>query len=91
VSELALEEGIERLRWGVGWAMEGREKLDQSLVFIKFGPTYYIKFDYFIVYLNLGIKDYKNWGGAMAPIAPTPGYTPGPKHGTMPSSRTRAC
>jgi hypothetical protein len=40
--------------------MEGREKLDQSLVFIKFGPTYYIKFDYFIVYLNLGIKDYKN-------------------------------
>ena len=43
MSELALEEGIERLGWGVGRAVDGREKIEQSLVFIKFGPTYYIK------------------------------------------------
>jgi hypothetical protein len=41
MSELALGEGIELLRWRVGWAVERREKLDQSLVFIKFGNLLY--------------------------------------------------
>lgn len=42
MSELALEEGIERLGRS-GLSSGASEKLDQSLVFIKFDPTYYIK------------------------------------------------
>jgi hypothetical protein len=72
VSELALEEGIEWLRWEVGWAVERREKLNQSQVFIKFGPTYYIKYWLFYCISKPRYKRLQKLRWGHAPIAPPP-------------------
>jgi hypothetical protein len=59
--------------------VEGREKLDQSLVFIKFSPTYYIKIWLFYCISKLRYKRLQKLRWGHGPHCPTPGYAPAPR------------